>query len=93
MGKAKGSAQKTGSWSTCKDCGKLSHSSRKDARAFAKLRYPGANLSSYVCQSGEDYGVERWHIGHLPSIIARGVVSRIDAGTTLPRPATVRLNH
>lgn len=59
----------------CALCDKAMFPSRKAAReAIGRIpgRSPGAKMNAYRCKENENY----WHIGHLPTAVRRGFVSR-----------------
>lgn len=74
-----------GTW-TCSACGKLSHQTRKNARAYAKRTLPGQNISAYLCELTAPGLQESWHIGHITPLVLRGVITRAEMGEPIPRP-------
>ena len=56
-------------WVTCTQCGKRTYHSKADAR-LVKRRLPG-HVAAYRCPTGPG-----WHLGHLPTVVLRGVVGR-----------------
>lgn len=59
----------------CALCDKAMFPSRKAARAAISRipsRNSGAKMNAYRCKENENY----WHIGHLPTAVRRGFVSR-----------------
>lgn len=65
---AKGNAY----FATCEPCGKRSFSTRSAARKTAK-QIPGRGLHAYACPKGHG-----WHLGHLPTSVVRGAISKSD---------------
>jgi predicted secreted protein len=58
-------------YGSCQSCGKLSYTTRKDARRSAS-RYPGAHhLNAYPCPHGQG-----WHLGHLRPEVIQGHLDR-----------------
>jgi hypothetical protein len=73
-------------WTTCEHCGKRTFLSRKQAKAYARVAFPGdKGLNAYECTLGGD----GFHIGHLPGVVKQGDEGR-DAIVTAPR---VRAGH
>lgn len=65
----------------CPDCGKRCWETRADAKRIARrMGKQTRHLAAYRCSSGW------WHLGHLPTIVARGRSTRDDIGATVPRP-------
>lgn len=63
-------------WSTCDACGKRSYESRKDARRVARRLSPGkGRVHAYRCRT-----TGLWHVGHVPTPVKTGRVSRRDYG-------------
>lgn len=50
-------------------CGKLRYTSRKRARAAARVKHPGMHLAAYRCGP-------YWHLGHLPQAAKCGLRAR-----------------
>jgi len=51
--------------------GKAGWQERAHARAAMRSMPKGHGMSAYLCD-----GCDLWHIGHLPSVIKRGMASR-----------------
>jgi hypothetical protein len=56
---------------TCRSCGKLCFRTRKEAKTYQRRYLRADHLNVYKCG---DY----FHLGHMPYLIARGVVSSRD---------------
>ncbi len=59
----------------CGVCGKLRFLTRKDARAFARSRFPNAHMNAYMCGG-------YFHIGHLSRAVLAGRASRAGDSAT-----------
>ncbi len=63
----------------CPECGKLRWTSRRDAKRIAsQIPARAGRLHPYRCG---DY----WHLGHPPSLLVRGVITRDQVGQAIPR--------
>jgi hypothetical protein len=68
-------------WTTCEQCGKRTFVSRKQAKAYARVAFPGdRGLNAYECPLGGT----GYHIGHMPEPVKKGIEGR-DAIITTPR--------
>ena len=54
---------------TCRECGKLCWTSKKNAKSAAKREHPSERLAVYRCG-------QWWHYGHLTRAIQRGIAQR-----------------
>lgn len=70
-----------GDWDTC-HCGKRSYRRKLDAKTVRRI-HGGDHLSVYRC-TASGY----WHIGHRPSALTRGDISRDDVA-----PPKLRIIH
>lgn len=66
----------------CWACGKLSLSSKKQAKATARRAHPGEKMDTYPCKNGNKGA---WHYGHLPKQVKDGKIPR-SALKPRPRP-------
>lgn len=64
---------------SCPDCGKRSFTTRKAAKKAARRIGDGDHMSAYRCGG-------YWHIGHLPTAIIRGHLTRTNATRKDTRP-------
>lgn len=56
----------------CHACGKVSYSSRKQAKATARRAHPAEKMDTYECSDNPG----AWHYGHLPKRVRDGIVPR-----------------
>ncbi len=57
----------------CPKCRKMSHETKRDAKAHAKRKYASDHLRVYKCPHKGGIG---YHLGHLPRGIIAGYYSR-----------------
>jgi len=71
----------------CAECGKMRYRTRSDAKKAARRAHPGERMAAYPCTTDDNDGYEgRWHLGTMPTTIARGISTR-DTAREYP-PAT-----
>jgi hypothetical protein len=55
----------------CEHCQKRKYGNRKSARVVAR-RMGGGHVVAYRCPSEKEF----WHVGHLPTPVIKGIVTR-----------------